>query len=88
MKIKNLKKAVGDYQRANKDGSYSPSYGELMFDKSTGELWTNYFYDLGHNSWKEYHDEDVINVGRRMRELGVVVNMSNVRNFIMSNVCD
>lgn len=52
MKITGLKKAVGEYQRANKEGYYSPKYGYLMFDKATGELWTDEFYSLGHNEWK------------------------------------
>lgn len=30
MKIKGLKAAVGDYKRANKGGSYSLLYGNLM----------------------------------------------------------
>lgn len=47
MKITGLKKAVGEYQRANKEGYYSPKYGYLMFDKATGELWTDEFYSLG-----------------------------------------
>ena len=40
MKIKGLKKAVGDYQRVNSDGPYSPCYGEIMLDAETGEIWT------------------------------------------------
>lgn len=34
MKIKGLKKAIGDYKRANEEGYYSPRYGYLMFDKA------------------------------------------------------
>lgn len=48
MKIKGLKTAVGDYKRANKEGYYSPRYGYLMFDRESGEIWTDEFYSLGH----------------------------------------
>lgn len=60
MTIKGLKKAVGDYQRANAGGWADPRYGKLMFDKSTGEVWTDEFYSIGHNTWKEYHSSDVV----------------------------
>ena len=81
MKIKNLKKAVGEYQRLNKY-KYSINYGYLMFDKATGELWTDYFCDMGHNSWKEYKSDSIINLGRMMESRALTVNMKNVQNFI------
>ena len=62
MKIKGLKTAVGDYKRANKGGPYSPIYGELMFDKGDGRIWTDEFCDLGHNSYKVYDSKTIIYV--------------------------
>lgn len=62
MKITGIKKAVGDYKRANAGGIFSPIYGCLMLDRSTGEVWTDEFYSLGHNEWKEYHDKSIINL--------------------------
>lgn len=47
IKLKGLKKAVGDYQRANSEGDFSPWYGYLMFDKADGSIWTDTFYSLG-----------------------------------------
>lgn len=88
MKIKGLKKAVGEYQRANKGGYYSPRYGCLMFDKSDGELWTDEFYSLGHNSWKEYHSDTIVNLGSMMSEQEIPVTMQNVKEFIMNNFDD
>ena len=82
--VKGLKKAVGDYQRANSEGAYSPRYGVLMYDKSDGELWTDEFYSLGHNSWKEYYSEHIVNLSSLMRERGVEVNMKNVQAFCES----
>ena len=32
---------------------------QLNYDKSTGEVFTNYHYSLGQNSWSEYHDPNV-----------------------------
>lgn len=85
MKIKGLKKAVGDYQRANSEGFYSPSYGYLMFDSEDGQLWTDEFYSLGHNEWKEYHSDTIVNLGAMMAEREIPVNMANVRQFIAEN---
>ncbi len=88
LKIKGLKKAVGEYKRYNSGGYYSPKYGELMFDKSNGELWTDEFYSIGQNSWNQYYSESIINLGRIMEKLGIEVNMQNVKNFIAENIVD
>lgn len=87
-KIKGLKSAVGDYQRANTEGHYSPRYGIMMFDVEDGELWTDEFYDLGHNSFKEYHSKTIIPVSTLMKGFGFTdegINMKNVREFIEGN---
>lgn len=87
IKIKGLKQAIGDYNRANAEGYYSPSYGYLMFDPSTGEIWCDYFYSLGHNSWKEYHDPAIIDLGRAMRDRDpdCKISMATVKAFIAAN---
>lgn len=85
MKIKGLKSAVGDYQHANAGGFFSPSYGCLMFDKSTGELWTDYFCSIGHNEWKVYHSDAIIDLGQLMTENGLKINMRNVKEYIEKN---
>lgn len=85
MEIKGLKNAVGDYQRANKDGYLSPRYGYLMFDKEDGEIWTDEFYSLGHNEWKEYHSNTIVNLGNMMCEQNIEINMKNVKRFIQDN---
>lgn len=85
IKITGIKKAVGDYRRANADGFFSPRYGVLMIDRSTGEVWTDEFYSLGRNEWKEYHDAaicDLINAyfcGRYPDPEEIAVNMANVK---------
>lgn len=81
-KIKGLKKAVGEYRRANAGGYYSPRYGYLMFDKNTGEIWTDEFFSLGQNSWKEYHSDSIINLGRLMGEKNMDVTMKNIKQFV------
>ena len=85
MKIKGLKSAVGDYKSANKEGYYSPRYGYLMFDRESGEIWTDEFYSLGHNDWKEYHSDTIVNLGQLMPERGLEINMKNVKEFVCSN---
>ena len=83
MKIHNLKKAIGDYKRFNEGGAYNPRYGFLMYEKSSGHLWTDEFYDLGHNSYIVYDDDgDVVNLGLLMKEKDIEVNMKNTKEFI------
>ena len=81
-KIKGLKKAVGDYNRANAEGYYSPRYGYLMYDKKDNQVWTDEFYSLGRNSWKDYHSDSVVNLGMMILERGIEVNMKSVKEFI------
>lgn len=85
MKIKGFKAAVGDYKRANKKGQYSPEYGCLMFDKENGKIWTDEFYDLGHNAYKVYDSDTIINLGKIMSEQGMEINMKTVKEFINNN---
>lgn len=83
MKIHNLKKAIGDYKRFNEGGTYNPRYGFLMYEKSSGCLWTDEFYDLGHNAYIVYNDDDdVVNLGLLMKEKDIEVNMENTKAFI------
>ena len=85
IKIHGLKSAVGDYRRANHGGWMSPWYGNLMFDKVSGELWTDEFYNLGGNEWKIYHDSNVINLGALMGSYGIKVTMKNVKMFVLEH---
>ena len=85
MKLIGLKKAVGDYKKLNAGGYYSPHYGYIMFDKSSGKLWTDEFYDLGHNSWINYNDKNIINLGAIMSREEIGVNMQNVKKYIAEN---
>lgn len=84
MEIKGLKKAVGDYRRLNKGGAFDPWYGYLMYDTSDGNLWTDEFYSIGHNTWKQYHSPTVVNIGKMMTQDGIEINMKNVKEFIAS----
>lgn len=85
IKIKGLKKAIGDYKRANEGGPYSPRYGRLMMDEETFEVWTDEFYSLGHNSWNEYANPCVINLGQMMAEEGYEISMKGVKKYINDN---
>ncbi|MDE6724703.1 MAG: hypothetical protein K2J79_03770, partial [Ruminiclostridium sp.] len=79
LKIKGIKKAVGDYKRANAEGWFSPRYGCLMLDMANGEVWTDGFYNFEHNDLNEYHDSAIINLGYKMAGMGLVVTMENVK---------
>ena len=85
MKIKGLKKSVGEYNHYNAGGNFSPEYATLMFDTETGELWTDYFYSLGHNMWKEYHKSSIINLGRLIEMEGQPVKMATVKAYIQKH---
>lgn len=80
-KITGLKKAVGEYNRANAGGFYSSRYGYLMLDRSTGEVWTDEFCDYGHGTYKNYHSSDIINLSREILGHGITVSMKSVRQF-------
>ena len=82
MKMHNLKKAIGDYKWFNAGGAYDSRYGFLMYEKSSCHLWTDEFYDLGHNSYIVYDDDDIVNLGLLMKEKGIEVNMKNTKEFI------
>lgn len=87
MKIKGLKKAVGEYQELNKGGAYSPHYGLLMFDISTGELWTDEFYSLGHSSFISYESDSIVNLGKMMLDENnnAKITMKTVKDFICTH---
>ena len=82
--VKGIKKAVRTFRKANAGGCYSPHYGVMMLDRGTGEVWTDEFYDLGHNSWKEYEDRNIMNLSGYMGQRGIAVNMANVRTVAES----
>lgn len=56
IKIKGIKKAVGDF---NKD----PNAVRIYFDKQDLEVWANVYASL--NEWDEYHDKDVVEIASR-----------------------
>lgn len=85
LKLRGLKEAIGDYRRANRGGHYSPQYGYLMLDASDGKIWTDEFYSLGRNEWKQYHSESIVNLGRMMDERDIKINMANVKKFVEEN---
>lgn len=82
MKIKGLKKAVGDYREYNGGGKYSTRYGILMYNKSTGELWTDEFYDFSHRSYIQYNDESIMCLCKAMADSGLEVTMKNIKRYI------
>lgn len=81
LKLQGLNKAIGDYHRANSGSPYSPRYGYLMLDKSTGEIWCDEFYSLGQNEWISYHSPDIINLGLIMENQGYEINRESVKEF-------
>lgn len=64
IKITGIKKAVGEYKDwLSRDNRHTAT---IMLDKGTGDVWTDCFIDC--NSWKEYHDSDIISLSRYIGE--------------------
>lgn len=59
LKIKGLKKASGE---TDNYGDYCPLYNEIFYDLGSGEVWTVFQSSIGHNTWTEYHDPNVIKI--------------------------
>ena len=68
VEITGVKEAIKDYEEFNSGGRYDPHYGCMMLDRSTGEVWTDEFYSLGHNSWKHYDDPAIVNLVRKVMD--------------------
>lgn len=60
IKMTGIKAAAGATKGLQ--GCYSGFYEELFFDLRTGEVWTKSQYSIGHNSWTDYHDDNVVKV--------------------------
>lgn len=60
LKMHGLKKASG----MTKDlrGYYSGHYIQLSYDLDTGNILTDYHYNLGENWWTKYHNPNIITV--------------------------
>lgn len=56
-----VKKACSDTKRLQ--GPYGGEYCNLMYDISTGEVWTDLFCDFERGSYVAYKDPDIILCG-------------------------
>ena len=89
MKITGIKKSVGRYNKLNHGGIYSGHYGSLILNRATGELWVDEFFDIGHNTYRDYDDQAIIDLVRWAdQEYGdpfdnevVKVTMKNVKEW-------
>lgn len=87
MKIKGIKKAVGEFKRANRYGDYSPNYGFLMLDRENGNVWTDSFYSIGRSSYTVYNKKSICNLSAKLNDLELEVNMKNVK-IIAEKMCN
>lgn len=85
MKVKGIKKAVGDYRRwTERNFSYCAN---IMMDISNGEVWTDCF--LNSNEWKVYHSENIISLSHYFVIYSVSkVTMDEIKRLIMSLMND
>lgn len=80
-KIKGVKKAVSEYN-SWMSGQGKARYAYIMYDKNTGEVWTDVYDDLGRNTWDEYHDKSIINISGILNEWGLKTSMQNIKECI------
>lgn len=80
-KMHGLKAASGETKNY---GYYSGSYVQINYDVSTGDVWTDYHYSLGQNSWTEYHDSDVVTVCNTSRHM----TMQEIADAIADAIAD
>lgn len=66
LKMTGLKKTAG---QTSNYGYYSGQYDEIFYNTATGEVWSKYQYSLGHNSWTEYHDSNIIKIANCTQRL-------------------
>lgn len=60
LKMNGLKKASSETKNLN--GYYSGRYIQISYDKSTGEVLTDFHCSIGQNSWTEYHDPNIVRI--------------------------
>jgi len=59
--LKGIKKAAKETDVLPKrEGRLSASYIQVSYDRTNGEVLTDYHYCLGENSWTQYRDPAVI----------------------------
>lgn len=61
LRMSGLRTVAGETKSLS--GPYSPEYLQLNYDRSTGEVWTDFFFSVGHNDWAVYHDKNILNCG-------------------------
>ena len=59
LKMIGLKKVAGETKKLNYDNT---KYLQLNYDKKDGEVWTDYFWSIGQNSWNEYNSPNIITI--------------------------
>jgi len=77
VKIKGLKKAVGEFNDWKEQA-------RIYFDKEELEVWTN-VYPGGNKSWEEYHDKNIVEV---INKRGMVANDNDYLSMReLKNIC-
>lgn len=80
LRLKGIKKVSGETKELK--GYYSPEYLQLNVNKVTGEVWTNYHYNLGQNSWTQYEDDNILNCGNICNPM----TMSEIKEMVMEAI--
>ncbi len=81
LKMVGLKEAAGETKELK--GFFDPGYVQISYDTESGEVLSDYHYNLGHNDWTRYHDPNVINIGNfceptTMQEIADAINSAVV----------
>lgn len=59
-KYKYLTQGISEMPKCDRHNGY---YVEVFYDTEKDEVYNHVHVSLGHNSWTEYHDDNVIRIG-------------------------
>ena len=81
LKMRGLRTVCGETKRLN---PYDCKYLQINYNKKTGEIWSDFFCDLGGSWHTRYHDDDIITCGTVNRPC----TMQELADFIASKTLD
>ena len=81
MKLKNLKKVVGQYNRITESGNIA----NIMINADTGVLWVDEFINT--HGWVDYsNNKNCFNLSKQLKFYGQPINMKNIRKQAEINI--
>lgn len=70
------------------NGPYDAGYLQINYDIKTGEVFSNFLYSLGENSWVRYHDKAIHVIGNVARPCSAQQLADMILNYIAEVACE